>query len=429
MDIQLHTKWTSVGASLPAFLEGLEELSAATHSVMMDPKSSSFSMLYWLTSEQDCEDVCLMNMDAPDTLSAARNKLVDTLTEADDTGKLVVFRCQFDKKFSLAKVSIESLCTEGMDPELLYELQHESKLMMIYDGKPYICSPLAFSTLNNRAKIGGDAMGHPGIIRTAALAHSLFYKNPAKVQAIVRTVGDTSVVVAVHSEKYAYVPQTVLRDVCNKIVRDFGEVECLHHEINHETSWCRLVFPAVGDDYASLYKLPHQVVPGLFVSTSDTGDGSLTVRGIWNVGGRIIGGESFKRSHRGDVDMELFVNEAWQNIHAKYNSVPARLAELLAIPVTDAEATMRSVFREIGIARSNALGRKAAALLFDELMREFPAGGCYTAYDVAMAIFSAPERCIGMHHSMLERLEDIVTKAVFADYSPKAEKAPAFVLA
>ena len=71
--------------------------------------------------------------------------------------------------------------------------------------------------------------------------------------------------------------------------------------------------------------------------------------------------------------------------------------------------------------------------LYQELCNELDPGAKYTAYDIAMMIASVPDRCVNMHHSVIEKMQNLVHQAIFADYTkvPKGKaksEIPAFVL-
>ena len=413
--IELHRGFRLGGSDIDDFIEAVTAMEAATK--VVDVSSDRIGLAAVVSSHYEATAIA-MTSTSRDTLEDCAKTIQSRFSKCESENKLTIYSCEPGSKFSLKALDMESFTSKpGVNRQLADELRYGSKMVMMIAGKSYVVSDLASSTLNNRAKIGGDAKNGPSVGRIVDLAMSFHHTNTQNLRMITRSNQQASIIIAAHSEKYAYVPQTILCDIYNKIAQDFGRTECLQWEVTHEITHCYLGFPEIAKEFADTYGLPNTIVPGLYLSTSDSGDGSLTIRGIWDINGRRAGGPCLKRNHRGDVDVEKFVEMAWKKIFAEYNSIPTRLADLLTINVDDPIATLRRVFHQIGITKSCNLGKKTSKALFTALVDEFDKTAKYTAYDIAMAIASVPERCIGMHHSVIEKLENLVRDAIFADYT------------
>lgn len=433
-EIELHRGFRLYGTEITDFLDAVTNMERATRSEIINTEQLSLAAV--VDSEKDAQDIAITT-NSHESLAECANAIFSTIQKRKEKDELALYHCQASGKFALKALQLESLREKpGMTDALIDELTHGSKMIIsIKKADPTvspksnlqknitcIVSDLAFSTLNNRAKLGGDAMNHPSVGRVVECAKAFFLHSPQNMQMIIRSNHDAHIIVAAHSEKYCYVPQTVLCEIYHKIARDLGNPVCLYWEVTHEISHCYIGFPDIAEDFAKLYGLPATITPGLYLSTSDSGDGSLTIRGIWNINDHTVGGEVIKRNHRGEVDVDEFVDNAWKTIHAKYNSIPERLAELLTIDIEDPKETLKSVFKQIEMAKASNMGRNASTLLLNELCNEFSPSGKYTAYDLAMAITSAPDRCVGLHHSVVEKMQNIVHKAIFADYTKKSSK-------
>ncbi len=428
MDIELNRNFSASGSDIKDFLDAVHSMEDATSELVVS--SINLGMSAIVDTVADASEIAITtSSNIP--LDAYTERIWSDVQRANENDKITLYRYRPGQNFKIDTTRKDVMCNlEGMTEELFNEVCHQSKTMIsIYptdiseNAKTYFVSDLAFSTLNNRARIGGDAMSKPSIGRVVECAKAFYLHRPQKIKFIIRTKGKTRVIIAAHSDKYCYVPQTILCDIYRRIAENLGETHCLHWEVNHEISHCYVGFPQIASDFAAVYDLPAKVVPGLYFSTSDSGDGSLTIRSIWNINGRNIGGEAIKRNHRGEIDVERFVDDAWKTIFSKYNAVPERLTELLAIDVPDPAWTIRSIFKQIELARASNLGRHATKDLYEALVAELDKKANYTAYDIAMSLLSIPERCAGgLHHSVIEKMESLMYKAIFADYEKKKSK-------
>lgn len=430
-EIELDRGFRLYGTDINDFLDAVVSIDKATRSKTISTDLISLAAV--VDTRDDAFDIAITS-NSKDSLTECAESIWKSIEARAARDEITMYCCEPNGKFTLKALRISSMRSKnGMTEKLINELRHGSKMIIVVDGTSCVVSDLAFSTLNNRAKLGGDAMSKPNVGRVVECAKAFFLHKPQNLQMIIRSNQDAHVIIAAHSEKYAYVPQTVLLDIYQKISSDFGKPECLFWEVTHEISHCYVGFPEIAAEFAATYGLPNTITPGLYFSTSDSGDGSLTIRGIWNINNHMVGGETIKRNHRGTIDAAEFAEHAWETIFAKYNSVPIRLAELLTIDIPDPQWTLRSVLKQTDIAKASNLGRHASQELYQELCNELDPGAKYTAYDIAMMIASVPDRCVNMHHSVIEKMQNLVHQAIFADYTkvPKGKaksEIPAFVL-
>lgn len=420
-DIELHRDFNLDGTDITEFLDAVKSMAQMTQCLPLRTERLGLGAI--VDNENDAYDIAIAsNSNVP--FADITEQIWTAIKLHNSMNELVVYHCDPLGKFRLQAMKIDKMMEkEGMTEELLNELQHQSKMFISVDGRNCVVSDLAFSTLNSRAKLGGEAMSKPSVGRVVECAKAFYRHRPQDIQMITRTKGDISTVVAAHSGKYCYVPQTVLCDIYERLVSDdYGRSECLHWAVNHEISYCYLGFPDIAEEFASIYNLPDTIIPGIYFSTSDTGDGSIIVRGVWDINGRVISGQTVKRNHRGEVDVDEFVKKAWETIFAEYHSIPTRMAELLTISIENPHWTLRSIFKQVEMSKAANLGSKTAAILYKELANEFDPKGKYSAYDIAMAVATITDRCIGMHHSVAEKMQALAHKAIFADYTRKPKK-------
>lgn len=426
-NIELHRTFHLSGTNIEDFFDAVQSMEKATKCQLVHTDQLAIGQL--VDCGIDARDIALTSQ-TTEPLSNTTASVMDLFDSARTSNKMVLYYCAPNAKFNLKLVAKDRfLERSGMSTELYNDLTDASRMLLFIDRECYIVSELAHSSLNSRASLSGNAMIKPTVGRACEIAKSFFHYNPQTMSLVTRSQGDTKILIAAHSEKYCYVPQTIVCDIYDKITAGFGQVDCLFWEVSHERSHCYVGFPEIAKTFAETYKLPDGIIPGLFISTSDSGDGAITVRGIWNVKGHMIGGESISRYHRGDIDIAELVSKAQKTIFEKYTAIPERLAELLTITVPSPRETIKSVFKQIQISKSTNLGKKNAMALYSALISEFLPGGTYTAYDVALAIASAPDRCATeLHYSTVEKLQNLAKAALFADYTKTAPVEEEFIL-
>lgn len=414
-EIELTRDFRLYGTDIEGFVDAVTSLENATYSEIIDSDTIGISAV--VNTRRDAQDLAITSNNGLSLLQCADN-LMERFKTYEKSDEIVVYSGSSTSTFGLKTIKADVLREiPGMTEGIIDELKHKSKLLFTIGNSMYIVSTVAFSTLNNRAKLGGDAMSTPSVGRAVECAKSFFLHKPTKIQFIVRCNEKTKMIMAAHSEKYAYVPQTVLLEIYNKIASDFGKPKCLWWEVTHEVTQCYVTFPEIATEMAATYDLPDNIMPGLYFGTSDSADGSLVIRGFWSVRGNVIGGQSIRRNHRGVVDTDQFAEKAWETIFADYNSIPERLTELLTIDIANPYKTLRSVFKQIDAAKSTCLGKNLSSELFKQLCNEFSSQNKYTAYDIAMAIASVPDRCVASSMFVVEKLQNMVNRAIFADYS------------
>ena len=176
------------------------------------------------------------------------------------------------------------------------------------------------------------------------------------------------------------------------------------------------------------------MIPGILMTTSDTGDSSFKVCGTWRVDGTnsLVVHSDVKRKHIGDINTEKILEDITNKIFAEYARLPEALCNLMAHDVTDAswdltttaglkanyaeiESTLKAAFNRLGIVK--AIGKKMEKKLREAMMNEFDVSIRYTAYDIAMSILSLPERAVFMDKDKdISELQKACANAPFISY-------------
>jgi hypothetical protein len=231
---------------------------------------------------------------------------------------------------------------------------------------------------------------------------------------IVRSVDGMKKIMACMSGKYKYIPQSILLDVITNFKSSLGDAECKYWNISQFFTNILIEFPEVADDISRTYKLPHRVVPGILLRTSDTGDSSLTAVGTMSIGTSLMHCDTVSRKHSGEIDFGKLKKEIDNEIFKNYTKLPERLCELMLIDVEDPVLCTDYVLEKLNI--EDILGKRQAAKLATELTSEYNPSISYSAYDIAVSIMEIPERLQGLSKSSLSQIAKTVSKAAYVDY-------------
>lgn len=420
----LDSRFIKTGNDISDFFDALHELQDITN--IEEINTSKMRISHVTDTKNDPKEIALlcsllMKLNGEEIKSNVEELVVKT----NEKGSL--FLTYADENEQRPKtISKDGTISEiGWSDKLVKEIEEESGMIIVANNKTMACSPLALPTILARAELGGNAMSNKSYMRTINIAWSLLQKKPKKVTLVTRNIDKARVLVAMHSEKYAYIPQMTLKDIYDTLCDVMGEVKCLKWEITHSLSTCYVEFPSIGKEFADAYGLKHEVVPGLSFCTSDTGISSLSVTGFWRIGRFIIGSESLRRVHKGDINIKQLIADAEKDIFSQYTKVPSRLCDLLTIDCPTPSDTIKSVAKEIDLV--SVIGSKRTRVVVDSLCAELTMGINYTAYDIATMFASLPERCVGLEKHRLEHLRGCCKRAIFADYSKLSSTTPFFV--
>ena len=409
----LSMNFLASGTDLNDFYSQLEDISKSTDAMLV--KSDKLAMSAITISDDDALELALM------TSSGDAEFFKKSFNETLNNEKVPLIHFDPVKNaYGLFKLKFDSLRGK-LDKETISELLYDSKMLMNIDGTSYVVAPCAFLTLLSRAGLGGDAMCHPSIGRVMEIFKQLVYRKPQTITLITRKneIGGKSIIAA-HSGKYAYIPQTAIREIIDAFSKKFGVIDCLEWAVTQENSYCYISFPDVAKDIAALYNMPDEAIPGVCVSTSDCGESSFKVRSLWKIKGHIFGGETYKCRHRGSVSLDDFITEVSKQIYAEYKTVPQKLNDLLKIDVPNPVAALKKVFQDISMTK--AIGKKKSMELLNAISMEFSPTLKYTAYDIVMSVSTVSERLIGASRAVIERVEGAAKRAIFVDFNDNSQK-------
>ena len=388
-----------------------------------------------ITELSDMTSVLRVNMS--DVLLCSKNDFVEDKEEGKTNVFLINPKNIWDETttksgttFSLNSAFLRHDSFKKADAmDFLDEFTKKNKLILKINGKGYFTSDALPKTLGSR--IGLTGISKPCVERDLHIASRLNKNEPIKL--VVRYQDNIRKVFATMSNLYAYVPQTFMCDVLDAINTDekLGKMECTSWFITNEFSEIYLEFPEKAKEISDAYKLTDDLIPGLYLCTSDTGNSSILIRATWRMkNSKLLFGES-RRKHMGSVDTSKLLEEVEKVFFAEYVSLPEKLCDLMLQDITDptwskipekafiaknevaVKGTLKKIFNEIDVV--GAIGKKNEKEIFEQLVDENDYVISYTAYDIVKQVMTLPERCSGLTEASKCALGKACAKAPFVD--------------
>lgn len=355
--------------------------------------------------------------------------LLSVNQEKSTDDKLVVYQFSAHTPVKIRYLSPERLKKAGADDELIREFISGTKLMFLIKNRIFFTSASMLLTLSARTGIGGPSFYEPSLHRDAYIAERMS-EHSFSTKIMYRTnENGVNKIFATFSKRYAPIPQKILKTIISNLssTAGLGSVCCKDWFINNWISEIYLEFPDKAEDFAAVYGLPNQVVPGLYLATSDTGNCAITARETWTIKGVRSLGQTYKRIHKGEIDPKDVIGEIEETIFAQYTRLPEKLCDLLQIEVNDPVAALKSAFSQLDIVK--AVGKEAKTALLEAMIAEINPSIKYTAYDIALSIMEMPKRCAGISSSAMRKLESTASKAAFINYNGKVIESDVYLTA
>lgn len=348
---------------------------------------------------------------------------------AEETG-------QFGPFYVISRVPHSSKINE----ELLRESIHETGTILVapVDGTAtaMYMSPSGLSALAEKAGVGGIRVNDPSKYRDVYIMEGILQKaNPIKL--VVRTVNEDGrtdrKVFGVLTEKYKPVSLQLIPDTIDAFEAD-GTMGCseLRYWRNNQTYTEVLIeFPEAAEEMAETYGLTEALVPGIRISTSDTGDSAVRIQGTYRRSGSrtYVVQKEVKKNHMGKVDKDTILADTKKEIYAEISELPERLAGLMANTIgtpdiSTAEGVeankqlvqkvIRKAARTLHIGK--AIGQKRGKELTDQLSCEVNGSLIYTEYDIAMTFIGLGDRVANLPENARKQLEKACANAPYINY-------------
>lgn len=345
--------------------------------------------------------------------------------------------------YKVANIKPQSILSKGDFGQLIKEATDDVGVLLYNSVRCLFVSKKVLTTRLQPFGLNGDFLAEPNYARDLLIAKQ--FGSKALFRTLVTREHDgITKVFSILGERYRHLPQEILIDVYDSLTGGgvMGNPECAFWEMTHFMSSIRIEFPEKADEFQTLYGLPHKLIPGIILETSDTGDCSIKVKGFWRVKNSISLISEVSKKHTGKVSIEDLLRDVNETIFSEYTRLPEALCELMDMDLADPswklntssgasknlkriEGILKSAFKQLKIVE--AIGKQAEVSLLEQLIQEFDGSVAYTAYDLAFSILSMPERVSGLHPLTKEKLSKAVSRAPYIKYEAK-EKGGAIVL-
>lgn len=399
----------TTGHEYEEFEEHLAELSDKTVSILAETND-----VHVMSLIIDTRDACIVS----GFTHMSPTQIYERVIEAKEEGCYLALYAQQGRPYQLCKVKLNFL-----NADLIKQVE-KTKLVLCINKKVYVVGVTAIPTVIKQAEMGGAVYYDCGF--AIGLAINWHIRRNVTLNFIAREVDANRLIVAVHSEKYVAIPQAALLQTYAAMDFDAKkpDAEDCCWEITQDMSKCWCDLPEIQEECIDAYELPDRIVPGIKLQSSDTGLSSVIAQCYWRFDGSnaIILGDICKSRHMGEFSPAAFATEAKTMLFNKVRSVPERLLELLKIECNNPVLTIESVFEQVRKKKEfQAFSKRRFNEIVSQLSNEFMDKRTYTAYDVAMAIFTVPDRVSGAKKNELEQLQKLSFAALFADYTLSSE--------
>ena len=400
----LETNWVVTGTSLEEFKKVLQEKEKSTVFNTCKSDELSLASVYEVTDE-DFKVVRLYGNSS-----------------------------QAYSPFKEAPISIvkkDDLRNAGATEELIREIEEQKifyfdanqNIVLVGDNLDYV-----------QFGLSGEFFAKPSLERDLAIAKAFQKKKP--VTLICRKKNGVKKIFALRSGSYTPIPNDNIFEVLDAVNENnaLGEAKVVRWEINNRITRIWVKFPEVSKEINDIYCELDELVPGLMIETSDTGDCAFRVQECWYFGSADIHHTSISRKHSGDVDMTALLQKCESKIFSKFTKLPERLLDLLCLDLgvkaydekSQKENKIRyeeyftEISKHIGLVK--AVGKKMEVAIREQLLNEYDGKRSFSAYDLVMSFMYLPDRIWSSDEKKqkyaVEQLKDVVFQAAFYDFQP-----------
>lgn len=373
----------------------------------------------------------------------------------------IIFKCNEENNLQRKRFPKEKF--EKMDVEVLFGEMIKNRSCLLWQGgvSPVcVCREKGLKEFANALGLTGSAIDVQSPRRDDYIAE-LIARTPEKRQITLVTRKEglgrgLEKVMSVRTDRYMPIPLSALEDVFNGIIaEDMGSVKCTGWFVDHDYATIDLEFPAATKEFKELCGLKDDLQAGVRLITSGTGYCSFTAKETWRINNVLSEHATVKQKHVGVWDAGEFEKSVKENIFDEYAALPERLCELFDVIILNNEIIhssedigvaeqilekciksifkylhMSSVFKsktdeELDASRgyikklTDLLVNSFSAEIQSSLTSELPFE--ITAYDIAIAIMTLPERTKGIPKSYEKTFANACGKAAYAPYKSGLE--------
>ncbi len=331
------------------------------------------------------------------------------------------------------------------NPQLLDESIREAGMVIVAPikgkKKALYVSPSGVAALAEKAGVGGTRAVEPSLFRDMYIMEGLLKKEKT-LKLVIRSKddgnGEDSKLFGVLTEKYKALSMQLIPDSIAAFEEGgaMGEGELRYWRNSQTFTEAQVEFPEAGTEMQDTYNLDFPMVPGIRISTSDTGDAAVRIQSTYRVGsGRTsVVCKEVKRNHMGSVEVSDILDAATKELFPEIGRIPARLADLMSKQIGEPDLTtekgqdenqknvqkaVRTGIRRLHIGK--AIGQKRAKEISEQLCCEIDGSLVYTEYDIAMMFLGLGDRLANLPDNARKMLEKACGEAPFISYQKDGE--------
>ncbi len=341
--------------------------------------------------------------------------------------------------------------SEDINEQLLNESIAATGTVVIapIDGHPqalYV-APTGMAALAEKAGVGGLRMNNPSTLRDLYIAEGLYQRN-GQLKLAIRTIEEDGredkKLFGVLTEKYTPLSLQIIPRTIDAFEEDgtMGQANFRYWRNTQTYTEALVEFPESAEDLQNTYGLSEQLIPGIRISTSDTGESAARIQATCRKAGSrfFVIQDEIKKNHMGEITVEKILEDVRNKLYAEMKEIPKRMSEMLGKTIGEPDLTtekgkeknkalvekaIRHGIRKLHIGQ--AIGQTRCKNLAEQLINEVDASCVYTEYDIAMIFMGLGDRVVGMPDSAKRNLEKACGQAPFISYQKDDEASVALL--
>lgn len=308
---------------------------------------------------------------------------------------------------------------EGMTTDLFEEIKNKSKMFILIGNDIFYVTKKALPTLAQRA---GSSTGKFASMDSLRIRFhrdagyvAFMQACPSSCNVLIRKYNNAKKIFAVFSDGYTVISQ---KELFMAIVQQFGSLgkHNIYYSIDNFNTFINLEFPEF-QEFNIPDKLKKDIIPGIQIQMSDTGESSFSIIGTLRAktGIAYVPGAVYTRKHTKNASVETIAAEAFKLILPKFEKFPHIVKSLYGIGISNIEETVTKVVAHCGIKAS--VSAKVAETVLNSTLDSLQEFQHCTALDVASAVVEAgdlisEDTC----DKVSEKLRSCSVKAFFFRY-------------
>lgn len=319
--------------------------------------------------------------------------------------------------------------------ELLKEATRTTGLLAVIDGELFVVGASALGGLSMQTGVAGETtLTRNGIIRDLHFADGLFINN-GKTSIVYREVEEGKETIrkiyAFLGKRYIQIEQSTLIAILDKIDEEslLGKTDLQYYRMSHAFTDIYVDLPDAAKDIKDVYHLKDDIIPGLFLCTSDTGASAVVCRGTYRIGKNYVVMNEVAKKHTASNTVESFIESCDKEIFSEFRKLPETLAELMGkeildyskIDLTTEGGQEENKGKYAALVESLAKKLMPIQVVPGKVRTAICKAACdemnpelrYSLYDVAILFMGLTDRTEGLLRAQIENMRKACAKAPY----------------